>query len=257
MNKYLTKLSKAIQKNNRIKRSVYFSFILLVCYSCSVQGQSLSPETVYSYNSEFKKANGIDHNLINGYQYIKLYLKANGHAFFDKDEFLPGKIIINNKLYNDVYLKYDILNQNVILLYKNSFGGNNQIVLHNHAINQFELKNKIFVNLLFPEIGNKYFQVISNSTIKCYYLWYKEIRNTSWSIDSYYEYSDQRKKTYLLINGELLRYRGNISFIKLFPKKKQEYIKQYIKTNAIKLKKASDKTVNELIIYCENLIIEG
>jgi len=256
----LPKIKKTKPGIRRLKlnnRQIIYVFLSIFLFTMDfVRSQTLNYSTVEHYDSIFKSANGLDQNLINGYQYINLYPNAKGHPFFNKNEFLQGNVKINNKVYEKVDLEYNIFKQKVVLKYKNSYGGTNQIELHNHAVTQFELDDKTFVYLSFPKIGNNYFQVISDNIIKCYYLWYKNIGHSSGSLDNYFVYSDQRKKTYLLMNEELLLYKGNRSFIKLFPKNIQNDIKRYIKENKIILRNVSDSKVKELIKYCENLIIE-
>ena len=241
-------------KNNPL---LFIVFFIALCYSCVLQAQTLNYSTINEYNFLFKKAIGLDQNLINGYQYINHYPKAKGHAYFGNNEFLPGRIIVNGKEYNNVYLKYDIYNQHILLKYKNSYGGSNHLILHNHSIEEFEIDDKIFKKLQFPNTQTQFYQIIAENKITCLYSWAKKINTVSGTLESYYEYSDQSKKSYLVINGQLHNYKGNRSFLKLFSGNQKIKIKQYLNNRKIKLKKASDKTMKTLIDFCANLEIEA
>lgn len=227
--------------------------LFLVFIQITVVAQEIDYKMVSIYNNRFKKAIGLDENLINGYKYLNRYNKIKGHVFLGNNEFMSGSLVLNNKTYTNVSLKYDILNQNVILSYINSLQGINHIVLLKNHITEFELDDKHFKKLYFPKTGTQYFQVISNNNIKCLYFWKKTL-NITQSLKNYYEYSDQSKKTYLVINNDLKQYSGNHSFIKLFPEDMYEPIDKYMSMHKIIIKDASEQSIIELIAFCESLI---
>lgn len=231
--------------------------LLLGFIQLSIQAQEISYALVSDYDQRFNKAIGLDENLINGYKYINQYPKMKGHAFLGSDEFMPGKLIIKNKMYANVHLLYDILNQDVILSYNNSLGNINYIVLQKRFITEFEINDKHFKKLYFTETGTRFFQVVSNQKIMCLYFWKKTLTVSSSSLKSYYEYSDQNKETYLVMNNTLKQYRGKHSFVKLFPEELQGKIKKYINNHRINIKNASDGSIKELIEFCESLKTEG
>jgi hypothetical protein len=239
---------------------IFFSMtaiLLLTLTQIFLRAQEISHAMVFEYDNRFHKAIGVDENLINGYQYINQYPKMSGHAFLGSNEFVPGKLIINNKTYTDIPVKYDIRNQDVIISYINSFGNVNELVLQKNFITEFDIKDKHFKKFSFPETGTQFFQVISNNRIPCLYFWEKTLTVSSSSLASYYEYSDQNKKTYLVINSHLRQYKGKHSFIKLFPDEMQSPIKKYMKSHKINIKSATDRSVKELIEFCENQKMEG
>jgi hypothetical protein len=247
---------KLMSENNFSIVSRFILFLLL-CATISTQAQEISYSMISEYNQLFNKVIGLDENLINGHQYFDEYPKAKGHAFLDNNEFISGNLVINNKTYADVEIKYDILNQDVILRYKNSFGSMNQIVLQKNFITEFEIDDKQFKKLYFEETGTQFFQVVSSKEIKCIYFWEKTLTISSSSLKSYYDYSDQRKKTYLVINDTLKQYKGKRLFIRLFPEEQKSLIKKYIKKHKINFRDASDKSIKELIEFCESLKHEG
>lgn len=253
------------RKNNyrlKLKSLISHSFrhgiISLILFTAlSSKAQEISYSQVSDYNSRFNRTIGVDENLINGYQYINQYPKARGHAFLDNDEFVSGQLIINNKFYNNIFIKYDILNQDIVLRYKNSVGSINHLVLQKSFINAFEIKGKYFRKMHFPETGTQFFQVVSSNEIMCLYLWKKSLTVSSSSTRSYYNFSDQRKTRYLVNNNELRHYKSKKSFISFFPDGEQAEIKKYIKKHKINIRTAPDGEIRKLIEYYESTVTEG
>ena len=227
-----------------------FTFTLL-SFLFKVYAQTINSEVIDQFDTYFKKTIGLDQNLINGYQFIVQNPNSEGHPYFNEDKFFQGRIIVNNIEYTDVFLKYDIYSQRIILKYKYSFGGENQIILHNETISEFEIDEKLFRRIYYPETGIQFFQIVADNDLLYLLQWKKQLDYSP--LDSYYKYSDHKKKSYLVINNRLLRFYGNWSFIKLFPKSQQTLIKQYIKKNKIKLNKATDRTIANLIRFCGEL----
>lgn len=258
-------LKKYSEKGNRIfirlrpgsKGFGLPGFLFLILLQLSAYAQDINYALVSEYDSRFKKAGGADENLINGYQYINPHPLMEGHAFLDHDEFVPGKLVINNKTYQDVDLKYDILNQEVLLSYENSFGNINHLILQKSFIGEFDLADKHFEKIHFAETGTQFFQVISTGNPQCLYRWEKTLTASSSSSKRYYKYSNQKKRTYLVVNNTLKQYKSNRSFVKLFPAEHQGEITAYLKSNKINVQKASDASVRELIEYCEQLKSAG
>ncbi len=218
--------------------------------------QEISDEIVSNYNTRFIKAIGLDENLINGLKYMSQYNNIIGHVFFGENEFKSGSLVLNNKTYTNESLKYDLVKQNVILSYKTSLQGINYIVLQKNLITEFELDDKHFEKLYFPKTDTQFFQVVSKNSIKCLYFWEKTLEINPQSVQNYFEYSDQSKKTYLVINNDLKQYSGKHSFIKLFPEDLQKPINKYISKQKLNIKTASEKSIIELIEFCESLISE-
>lgn len=228
--------------------------LLLLCTQKMLVAQEINEEMISRIDTRFKKAIGLDENLINGYVYINEYTKMQGHVFFGNDEFVSGSLVLNHKKYSHVPIKYDILNQNIILSYTTSLQGTNQIVLRSNLITEFDMDDRHFEKLSFPETGAEFFQVIYRNRITCLYFWNKTIIINPSSVHNYYECSEQSKKTYLLMDNTLREYTGNRSFIKLFPNELREPLKKYIRSHRIRMKNASEKSMVQLMRFCESLI---
>ncbi|MFC2137337.1 hypothetical protein ACFLTE_04165 [Bacteroidota bacterium] len=235
---------------------VIIVYILIILDICLIPAFAQQENTISlkDLNESFGNYYRLDQNLINGIQFYNLHPNAPGHAYFNDNEYTIGNIMINNKIYHNVNLKYDLCKQRVLLEYDLLNGGTNQIILHNNDVDEFILNGKLFRKLNFPETGSQFFQIVSDeNNIVCLYHWNKQIVANTGSLDSYYQYTDQKKKTYLLIDNNLYEYNRNLSFVRLFPENQQPKIKRFIRTNKIKLKEISEETTQQLIRYCVDL----
>ena len=243
--------------SHTVKLQNLFTFpgiiMFLMFIQANVIAQEINDKVVSDYTDLFKKAIGLDENLINGCKYMNQFNNVKGHEFLGDNEFMSGSLVLNNKTYTNVSIKYDILNQDIILSYKNSLQGINHIVLQKSLISEFELDGKHFERLYFPETDTQFFQVISDKSIKCIYFWQKTLEINPQSVQNYFEYSDQNKKTYLVINNDLKHYSGKHSFIKLFPEDLHKPIKAYISKQKLNIKDASEVSIVKLIEFCEGL----
>ena len=93
------------------------------------RAQQVSEAVINQSKSEYSEAYGSDYNLVNGIRYLNLHPQADGHPFMETDQYTRGRIQINDRVYTDAELKYDISNQQVILKYQLLSGSIEQIIL--------------------------------------------------------------------------------------------------------------------------------
>ena len=188
--------------------------------------------------------------MINGVKYLYLYSDIEGYPFFGEDQFYTGSLVIANREYQDVYLKYDLYNQNMILQYSPFSGGTDQILLRNEDIHEFKIDGKLFRKYSFPETGTRFYQVVTPGKIYCLYYWAKVLNYST--LSSYY-FTPQKKVSYIVKNGKPYRYKSKKQFRKLFPVQHQKEIKQFIRKNKIRLKNESDGNMRRLLEFCNQL----
>jgi hypothetical protein len=227
-------------------------FCLILTFNIS-SGQWIDESKVLALNKSFNNIYNLDGHLINGRKYYNRYSNAPGHPFFMDDQFKKGKVIVNGITYDNILIKFDIVNQEVVLQFSYIYGGNDQIVLNSENLSEFELDGKLFRKYSLPGKGNAFLQVIVEGKISCLYGWQKQLISQRYSLENPYAYSDQKSKSFLLINKQLVEYRGKKSFIKIFPREIHQDINRYFKTNNIKLCSASDNTIRQLINYCSQI----
>jgi hypothetical protein len=199
---------------------------------------------------------GADYQLINGIRYIHLYPSAEGHPFLGEDRFYPGKLVINNIIYTDVEIKYDICNQKIILQYPHFSGNTDKIILNNEFIDEFEIDGRLFRKYAFTDVVPRFYQVVAPGDIDCIYYWNKELLKGI-SGNSFFSYSPEIKISYLVIDHKLYPFRGKRSFVKLFPSKYHKEIISFLKSNNIWFRDANDTNIQHLLVYCNKLVQEN
>jgi hypothetical protein len=230
--------------------------LLFVCLvvSFKISGQQWIDESkVMALDKTFNSVYNLDGHLINGRKYYNRYSNAPGHPFFMDDQFIKGKILVNGLQYDNALIKFDIVSHEIVLQFSYLHGGNNQVILNNENVSEFELGGKLFKKFPLPGRGNAFLQVVAEDKIGCLYYWRKQLISQRYSLENPYMYSDQESKSYLLINKQLIEYKGKKSFIKIFPRELHQDIKRYFKTNNIRLNSASDNTMKQLIGFCSEI----
>ena len=232
--------------------SMVLTFLILAALPCSLFAQQTGENIIEELSELVAESYGPDQHLINGIEYINLHIRSEGHKFLDENKFYEGRVVIDKKVYRNVFLKYDIFNQQVLLLIEHPLGGNKQIILNNLRINEFEINGRIFHKYTFPGTGTLFYQVIGNDEMACLYHFKKQ--EIPRAIDQYTlsEFTDVQKKSYLRWQSELHAFKGNRSFVAIFPDH-QPQIKAFIRQNKFHVRKLDDSQMQRLISYCNSL----
>jgi hypothetical protein len=216
-----------------------------------MSAQDPDDQVIGKLNACFDEIYRLDQKLISGIQYYNKYPGALGNEFFDSEEFIRGRLVINGLEYNDVDIRYDIYNQRINLRFKYNSSAMNTVIIERYKIDEFNLGDMIFRKHYFPETDTALFQIVTEGKISCLYYWYKNLTLQT-SKRNVYEYSEPRRKNFLLFNSELHRYKGKQSFIKLFAKNRSE-VRKYLRQNQIRLRDVTDREMGKLIEYCISL----
>jgi len=228
-----------------------FSFFILL----SSPGDSQDPdaESVNELNNSFHKAYGPDQNLVCGLRYYNKHKRYEGHKFFMEDAFVKGKLFLEKGIYPDVFLKYDLYGQQLILRSTDSDDYYNEIIVTDSRLKGFELEGRTFRKLYFPETDTLIFQVIGQGDPVCLYHWEKEVIQNSFNLNRPFKFTEMMRKSYVVTNSSLHRFKGARSFSKSFPDHRAQVMK-YIRREKIRLSKAGDTEMQGLINYCSKLL---
>ncbi len=243
------------------KQCIYYAASLLIfyCTSCLVvhsqppapDSQTVDWKVLYqSVVNEY----GADQVLLTGISYEDVYREKEGHPFLFEDQFYKGTLVFRGREYKEVNLKYDIYNQQVIL-YSVQNHSSTWIIPPNDFISAFSLGDKWFVKYTFLGEPEFYQVIFDTQRLKCLYHWSKS-RYDSDHQNNYYgsRFTDSEKTTCLFLENVLKKYDNNKSFIKCFPKESHLKIKQYLKSNRIKISKCSEDRLVPLLTFCITML---
>jgi hypothetical protein len=200
------------------------------------------------------KVYGLDPLLHNGKYYTNLLPAGTGGTpFFSGPDFVKGLVVIRGNTYDNLLLKYDVFNRQLILLYKNSAGADNQIVISDAWLESFNLGATHFEMLAIQDTVKRIYQVIGAGPDRIVYSWSKELALDTRLGATNHEFSDPKKDSFLLTGAKLLKYKSNRSFTALFVPEKQAAVKKHLRQQRVKVKKAGDWPMTELINYCNTI----
>ena len=207
-----------------------------------------------TYN-EVQSMYGENQVFINGIHFDNIYLNDKGIPFFQSEDYQSGYLVLHNKKYTDLLLKYNIYNQKLVVKYPTLKGDPLVFMPPTDFISEFSLNGLVFRQYTFPESPAKFFQVVFDGELKCLYEWHKD-RDESTHNNTYmaYEFREAKHKSYLVIDNKLHNYISKASFMKLFPEENKKNISSFMKENKINLRNSPDQKIAELIAYCVSIL---
>ncbi len=230
-------------------------FLLGLSGTMEMPAQEVPDSSLIQWKTIYSRAYGSDYQLINGIKYLKIPPIAEGHPYLGSDAFSVSRLVLNRRLYNNAEIKYDICNQQIILRARPFSGVEEQIVLVNENVREFQLEGKTFRPFRFDHESPRIYQVIAGDSISCLYYWQKALVKGGVG-DYYYKYLPETRKSYLLMDNELHRFRNRKTFIRVFPDEHQGAIRKYLRTNSINISRAGDSSMELLMTFCNNLLMQ-
>jgi hypothetical protein len=193
----------------------------------------------------------LDPTIINGKQYVFNVFHVEGHQFLENDNFINGTLTIKGETYENLELRYDIYNQELTLRFTNQFESQKIIVVSDAWLTSFTMGDKKF-ELTADESGVKrIYQTLGKGNTRVIYTWKKDLRlNTS---NGLYSFTRPFRNSYILIDDFKHQYHTNRGFAKAFGKDISPIVKKYLRQNRIKVAKADDIVIEELINYCNSI----
>jgi hypothetical protein len=176
-----------------------------------------------------------------------------GTPFFNGPDFVEGTATVRGLTYTNLLMKYDIVNQQIILQHKPISGGTQQVVLSETWLESFTLGDTKFEVFIPADTIREIYEVIGSGPVRVLYSWNKVLKfNTGYGSGNFI-FSKAYKRSFLLMDGNLVKYKSNKNFISLLDPSKQGAVKKYLVRQHIQVKKASNQVMAELVNYCNTL----
>lgn len=227
-----------------IPKILLFFTMLFAVESTLAQVPVLSANRIY----------GLNPALYNG-KFYSYFAPAGteGSQFLNGPDFVKGSAQINGKTFNDLLLNYDIYNQRVVLKYKTRMNNMMQIVLSVVTLESFNMGERHFEILSFPQVKTRVYQVLGNGPYKILYAWYKLYALDNSYGSTTFKFSKPFRESYVKVGDKRMRYGSNRSFVALFGRGNKSALNKYMRKNKIKVKKSSQQAILQLINYCNTL----
>lgn len=236
-----------------VKKYIYLSSLFFISFS-GVQGQLTRQNEAEQFSNVHEaavKEFGINPLLRIGIYYEDFYYNAKGHPFLLDNQYHSGSLEYQNVRYDNLKLKFDIFDKQLLILHEDG-SENLQNYLSTEFIGAFSINGMKFRKLSMDDHDPSFFQIIEDGNeIMCCYQWYKTRSESREGEFKNFVFSESKLKRYLLINDVFYKYHNNRTFLKSFPVDLRVIIKSHLRSNSIKVDRAGDLIMSELIQYCQ------
>jgi len=219
-------------------------FLFLVFVMLYAQAQNPGSDQVY----------GFDPLLHNGRIYSFFpQPETEGTQYMYSEFDTRGKITVRGTTYVKLTLNYDIYNQQLILNYTNTLGSTSLIEISKAWLESFEINGRHFEIFTTADTTIRICQVIGSGSYSIRYYYFKKLLPDTRASSQKYVFTDAEKEMFIFNGSELRKYKNNRSFISVFKNTQQDMIKKHLRKQKIKVKRANDSKITELINFCNSL----
>ena len=198
---------------------------------------------------------GLDDRLVNGLVYKDKHPKATKHPYFLNDSWKKGVIFINDNVYKNLSLNYNIESEQIILNQFFSDRKSVKILLNNNVIDSVLLTDRLFINSkhIKAKEFEGFYELVYRGNFTAYRKHTKGFHERHTTFDPHGTYSNTESVLYLINKkGEGKKIKGKGSLLNSFSKYKRQ-IKKYIKKNQIIFNKISKNQLINLLQYCDGI----
>ena len=215
--------------------------IILFSFSGTMQSQDAA--------KDYDQVYGLDQTLCNGKKYNYFATPGTtGHQYLVSPGYETGSVTLNGKHYQDVILNFDIFNQQLLLQFSDGTGKVNIIEVSQAWLKGFRLGNKNF-EFLTLEKEPLFYQVLGEAPVRILYYWRKSLNLNNTIGTSNYVFSAAVRDSFVLMDGKLKPFNSKRSLIRIFDAGHRSEIKSYLRKHKIKIRKASDQVMAEMITF--------
>lgn len=223
-----------------------FTFIFTLILTSSVFSQETfrEPEEVF----------GPDPLLYNGKKYSYFMpSSATGHQFLFSPDFSMGQVSIRQKTFKNLWLNYDVYNQELLLKYEDKMGTPQIIELSKAWLESFQLEGRQFLCLGPPE-EKRFYQVCGDREAVFLFYWKKEFGIEHGTGPVNYAFGPASRDLFLMIGEDIRPFRSKRSLLKGFDPVRREEIKAFIRKNRLHIKTATPNEMTALANFISRTI---
>lgn len=186
----------------------------------------------------------------NGKIWVGSYYEVYGTEFMIADEWMKADITINDILFVDAEIKYDIYNDDILVNYNNK----RIIILNRDNIERFTVytdnKEFRFVNLHDGDEPGAYFQALYEGKYKLYKKWKK--KRVQFAVEDRYDEFQEDHELVLISGGIPYEIKNRRDILKLMDDRKKD-IKNFIRQENIRIDINTPEDLIPLMKYLDNL----
>lgn len=230
---------------------------LLLIFSLSILvgagGENLFSAGKSTVDTELMIQDNKDYQILyNGRIWRNIYSKVRGNQFLFTDAFLPGTVIIGNTLFRDLFLRYDIYNDELqirtdkdIILQLNKEMVTEFSLDYNKRIYSFK---KLEGDTLDIKAG--YYNILYKGRSEFLVSYKKEIMLLA--VDNKFDLFDQYHRIYLRKDNVIFPIRKKSDLVEPFGLSKKD-IKAFAKSRRISVTVKDPDSISSLAEFCDKL----
>ena len=238
---------------------VFFVFLSSVSFSFSQTAHETRESKIHHLFQYAEQHYNTNDKLVNGFIYNLPDRRIDGHPYLEENQWVLGTLFIGGDAYDQVLLKYDLTQDDVILKARMINGKYKAIELTHEHVDSFRLGNRHFVNsnkFIDQDEDMAYYEQILDDRLIY-------IRKHSKYFIAKYDvltphgrFSELQTRNYFIVEGKLTDVTGKGSFIRFFPKSKRKKIRRFLRKENIRYRKASSAEMRRLLEYCNQIIYQ-
>ena len=190
--------------------------------------------------------------LYNGRAWRNLYYKIRGDQFLFSTEFLPGSVTIDGKTFNNLQLKYDIYNDELLTITDHSI----ILQLNKEMIELFTMKyqNRIYnfkrLNADSLSALSGFVNVLYDGSSSLYVKYRKEILLLA--VENKYDMFNQVNRIFVEKNGQIFRIDSKRELLKLLEDQKR-ILHTFIRSSKLRIIRRNPESFKPVIEYYDKL----
>lgn len=225
---------------------------ILFCYE-NAKSQTISQKEVLL--SQTNRIYGADPKLVNGCIYEPGHQIANGHPWFYSDVWLPATIYIDTLIYSGQELKYDILDDIMVLNAQSDKDRRTPVTLNNTITDSILTPVVLFVNrrnLPAGPVKNQYVAMPFHGRDTVIIEYSKQYIATYYNKPPFGKYTSTQRTVYLIHQNNYIDISRKRDLYNALAGHKKE-LKKFIRSRGIRFSTAGFKEYKALMEYYESL----
>lgn len=221
------------------------------------QLQSSPPDDINRLIKAADQYYTLDDKLVNGFIYPMPDSRIKGHPWLGNREWSEGTIYVGDDRYEDLMLKYDITEGDLILKARFGEGTYKVLELPYPRVDSFRLGNDLFVRsdkFATKEEEHFYYEQIMDNGLTFVRRHIKHFVSKYDDLTPYGRFSETQTNSYFIDSGKRTQVDRRGQFIRYFEKPVRKAIRRYIRQNNIRYRRASSSELRGLLKYCNELI---
>ncbi len=232
-----------------------YKLIITFLFSCSYFVASAQNDTSTSFIKCVEEYYGTSNLLLNGRLYKKKHPRASGNPYFKFEDWTLGTIYINGVAYPNELLKFDLVQNEVVLKKILKNGISNQVILNENIVDSFSIEQHLFITnaIALDSNGKRGFtEKIYSSDFQFYRKQSKKFDGVFSDRQPHGNFTLPTAVFFMKKNGEVISISKRNDLLDQFDEHRYA-IKKMMKKNKIKLKKASNLQLTQLMKFIDDV----